>query len=628
MFTPLIMQRATIYLVKEEAPDAALAFGRCGLFEPEYGDDAELIPEGLGSTFRDTFDTATNRLTKTSAHLGVSISDLGQSTARLVSQSELEALNDKLGELWQNCSRREEQARHIRDELRAVEQLEHALDVYEPLDFDLSIFHEGFRFLDVRIGVVPIAHLERLREAVGLLGYTTSEFSRAENAAHVLLVGLSGKAPALERVLGAASFNELKIPEDFAAHPRRVRRDLDERRTSLLGEMQEIEDAIQTIAEEQDEYLRDAAVVLAMASPYARIAEMMQRCGGLARVTGWVPRDRVAQLQEQLHKNLDNRFVLELRDPLPEERGNVPSALRHPRLLKPFAALVRNYGVPRYGEVDPTWLFAISFIAMFGMMFGDIGHGLLIATAGLFARRKLRGFAPFVVALGLSSTLFGFLYGSLFGYEELIHPLWIAPLTDPTLMLKLALYWGIAFIIIMTLIQIRNRVREGAISEAMLSGKGLAGAVFYLGLIFAGGRWLQDGIFGATGLAAVLAPLAVILAYQWRQVHAPIGEKIVVVFIEGFETLLGFVANTLSFLRVAAFSLNHVALAIAVFTIANMLGPTGHWIAVVLGNIFILVLEGAIVTIQVLRLEYYEGFSRFFNGDGREFRPLTVGMNN
>ena len=122
----------------------------------------------------------------------------------------------------------------------------------------------------------------------------------------------------------------------------------------------------------------------------------------------------------------------------------------------------------------------------------------------------------------------------------------------------------------------------------------------------------------------MLVPLAVILAYQWHHLDATLGEKIIVVFIEGFETLLGFIANTLSFLRVAAFSLNHVALAIAVFTIANMLGPTGHWITVVLGNHFILVLEGAIVTIQVLRLEYYEGFSRFFNGDGREFRPLTM----
>jgi V/A-type H+-transporting ATPase subunit I len=94
--------------------------------------------------------------------------------------------------------------------------------------------------------------------------------------------------------------------------------------------------------------------------------------------------------------------------------------------------------------------------------------------------------------------------------------------------------------------------------------------------------------------------------------------------VEGFETIINYVSNTLSFLRVAAFSLNHVALAIAVFTLADMLGTAGHWITILLGNIFIIVFEGAIVAIQVLRLEYYEGFSRFFSGDGREFRPLVL----
>jgi V/A-type H+-transporting ATPase subunit I len=102
------------------------------------------------------------------------------------------------------------------------------------------------------------------------------------------------------------------------------------------------------------------------------------------------------------------------------------------------------------------------------------------------------------------------------------------------------------------------------------------------------------------------------------------GEKALVVFIETLETVIGYVSNSLSFLRVAAFSLNHVALSIAVFTLAGMMGPMGHWITVVLGNVFILVLEGGIVMIQVLRLEFYEGFARYFSGDGHEFAPLKL----
>jgi V/A-type H+/Na+-transporting ATPase subunit I len=179
----------------------------------------------------------------------------------------------------------------------------------------------------------------------------------------------------------------------------------------------------------------------------------------------------------------------------------------------------------------------------------------------------------------------------------------------------------------MASISIRNRLRQKDTAAALLSGGGLAGIVFYLGLVRAAARWLETGTVPASGIVMFVMPLAVVLGYEWRRSEEPIGERIAIVAIEGFDTLLGYIANTLSFLRVAAFSLNHVALAIAVFTIANGLGPAGHWATVITGNIFILVLEGAIVTIQVLRLEYYEGFSRFFSGDGREFRPLTFGVN-
>ncbi len=188
-----------------------------------------------------------------------------------------------------------------------------------------------------------------------------------------------------------------------------------------------------------------------------------------------------------------------------------------------------------------------------------------------------------------------------------------------------ALYWGIAFILIVSALTVRNLIAEGRFHEALFDDKGLAGIALYLGGLYAGFQWMGEGRFGLFEMLALVVPLSVILAYKWRENKSRLGEKALVVFIEGFEAIVKYLANTLSFLRVAAFSLNHVALAVAVFTLADMMGVAGHWLTVVLGNIFIIVLEGAIVTIQVLRLEYYEGFSRFFSGDGREFRPLQLG---
>jgi V/A-type H+-transporting ATPase subunit I len=148
--------------------------------------------------------------------------------------------------------------------------------------------------------------------------------------------------------------------------------------------------------------------------------------------------------------------------------------------------------------------------------------------------------------------------------------------------------------------------------------------MFYLAIIFILYQLMQDGQIGALGILILVMPMCVILYYQWRQSLGSLSERLLVVAIEGLEHVISTVSGTLSFLRVAAFSLNHIALAAAVFSIAGMLDFTGHWITVVLGNIFIIVLEGAIVAIQCLRLEYYEGFSRFFSGKGKAFDPLKL----
>jgi V/A-type H+/Na+-transporting ATPase subunit I len=366
-----------------------------------------------------------------------------------------------------------------------------------------------------------------------------------------------------------------------------------------------------------------AAQTLALGQPYVElVGEALRGRGGLSLISGWVPRDDVPRLERALHEQIGPRFHLTVREPAPEERFRVPSMIEYRGWLRPFATLVRSYGVPRYGEIDPTVLFAVSFVLMFGMMFGDLGQGGIIALGGILLWKNLRGFGPFVLSIGLSSMFFGLAYGSVFGIEEWVHPLWMSPMHDPIRMLTLALYWGIGFIVVATMLTVVNRISEGDLRGALLDGRGLGGLAFYAGALFAVWRSLYHDAFGAPEFAALVLPMSVILGYKWDKHRAPPGERILVVLIEGLETVIGYFANTLSFLRVAAFSLNHVALFLAVFAIANTLGTAGHWITVAIGNIFVLVLEGAIVMIQVLRLEYYEGFSRFFSGDGREFRPL------
>jgi V/A-type H+-transporting ATPase subunit I len=220
--------------------------------------------------------------------------------------------------------------------------------------------------------------------------------------------------------------------------------------------------------------------------------------------------------------------------------------------------------------------------------------------------------------------LFGLLYGSIFGYEDIIEPVWLSPLHHPNQMLILAVSFGVGFIILTLLVNTRNRLIAGHTMEALFDSTGLAGLMFYLGAV--------GGVASMAGMADLATPswmiailgICIVAGFKWAETHAGLGERALVTSIETLETGINLFANTLSFMRVAAFSLNHVALALAIFTLANGMGTAGHWLTIVLGNVVIIVLEGGIVAIQALRLMYYEGFSRFFSGDGTEFVPLKL----
>jgi V/A-type H+-transporting ATPase subunit I len=414
------------------------------------------------------------------------------------------------------------------------------------------------------------------------------------------------------------------VPAEFQDQPEQLRADLEARRVKVAAAREAYASEVAERAARSHELLIDAQRQLALAEPFVQLDTAARSTGYLALVCGWVPARDVDRLQRALEQKLEYPFMLHARRPRGDERPEVPSVMRPNRLLSPFSTLVKQYGVPRYGEFDPSVVFAVTFVLMFGMMFGDVGHGAVLAIAAIAFRKKLKRFALFGVAVGLSSMVFGVLYGSVFGFEDLFHPLWIAPLSDPTRMLVVALYWGIGFLLGAIVLRIYNRLIEGDRVRALFDSNGLTTLTFYSGMVWGAFNVANTGAFGTGAAMLTGISLLAIMFYKWEEAHATIGEKIIIVLVETLETVVGNVSNTLSFLRVAAFSLNHVALMLAVFALAEMMDTFGYWVMVVFGNIFILVLEGAIVTIQTLRLEYFEGFSRFYSGDGREFRPLLL----
>jgi V/A-type H+-transporting ATPase subunit I len=625
MLKPLPMKHVLIQAMTEDLPRISLTLARLGLFAPDdRAVDPERFPTVPGARYRELFAQASSRLDKVSRLLGQD-GPPQLTGVRVIEPAELERLNNWLGELWNTGSAYEEQFRKLTDEGRLVAQLESSLDNFSNLKVDLALLQGEKTFLNLFVGILPRENLRQLEEALGLASHLLYTFLTSGETASVIIVGPRGEHQSeLDAVLHAADFHPLPIPPELRSEPAKIRREIADRRTALKARRDELETQMQTWAAGVAGELADARRSLAMAEPFVRLDTSMRSVGQLAAVTGWVPAREVARLQQGLEEQLNNPFLLTVRNPEKGERPLVPTLLHSNALLAPFETLVRQYGIPRYGEIDPTPLFAVTFVLMFGMMFGDIGHGALIALAGWHYREKLGRFSQFAILAGLSATLFGFLYGSLFGYEEILHPLWIAPLTDPIYMLTVALIWGVGFIVTVSLISIHNRIVVDQRLEALFDNNGVVSLTLYLAVLAGVYCLLSCGSFGWPAAGIALAALLAIMGFKWHEVQAPPGERALVVFIETLETITGYVSNTLSFLRVAAFSLNHVALAIAVFTLAEMMQTTGHWITVVLGNLFILVLEGGIVTIQTLRLEYYEGFSRFYFGDGREFEPLRL----
>lgn len=358
-------------------------------------------------------------------------------------------------------------------------------------------------------------------------------------------------------------------------------------------------------------------------------------------LSGWIPAEEEDEFKDKLANGFDDVVYLSNESDMDEDAP--PTKLTNQAWLKPFEPLVILYGTPGYKEVDPTILIGLTYMLMFGMMFGDVGQGLVFAAVGyLLLRRHLRlasrEIGLFLVYLGTSSTIFGFLYGSIFGMEDLLPALWFRPMHNITRILSYSIGLGVAIILIGIGTNMVNSFRNGDMEEGLFSSNGLVGMAFYLLFLYTIYHFATTGkfIFNLpVTVALLLLPMVLILFKRplasliqkrgfWP---AEGGSYFMEVSFELLDTVISFLSNTVSFVRIGAFTLNHVGLFMAVFILAEMLrGAGGGWLwstlLIIGGNILIMVLEGLVVGIQVLRLEYYEFFGKFYRGDGTEYRPL------
>ena len=250
---------------------------------------------------------------------------------------------------------------------------------------------------------------------------------------------------------------------------------------------------------------------------------------------------------------------------------------------------------------------------------------------------------------GFSGMIFGALYGSVFGYETgmdwfykgILHmqekPIEVMSSEWTSRILLFAVGIGMALLCVAMLLNIYTSIRQGNIGKAVFDTSGFFGLIFY-GMLCAGLVGLMifnTNLFSAPYIAVIAIafimiffrePLSKLVNKEKDWKPESWGGFIVENLFESIEVLLSYVSNTMSFLRVAAFVLVHAGMMQVVFTLAETAGPAAYYPVVVLGNLLVCALEALLVSIQVLRLEYYEMFSRFYSGDGRPYEPVKLSL--
>ena len=346
---------------------------------------------------------------------------------------------------------------------------------------------------------------------------------------------------------------------------------------------------------------------------------------------GWMSADDARKLEKETAE--DSKIHVMEEDVEEHMSVSPPTKLKNPALFKPFEMFVEMYGLPAYQEMDPTIFIALTYTLMFGIMFGDVGQGLCLLIGGfVFYRIRHMNLGAILSLAGIWSTVFGFMYGSVFGFEDILKPVWMRPMDNIMTTLMLAIGFGMFLILAAMVLNIINAVRAKDVGRILFSPSGVAGILCYGCAVLCIVLYAFEKPVPATGILAVFVgvPLIAILLkepltnlLERKKKLFPEGESKAMFFVESlvelFDVVLSYATNSISFVRVGAFALSHAGMMGVVLTLAGYESGSPNWIVVVLGNIVVTGLEGLVVGIQVLRLEYYEMFSRFYQGTGKPF---------
>jgi V/A-type H+-transporting ATPase subunit I len=667
MFFPKAMTELELIVPSKDLLAVTKVLGSRGNFQQI--DSTYLGLENLGpSTWQETsanYSALERRIQVLAQNLN--LSEEYTNSSRTESDVELSVVQANVGRIEANVK---DTVEAISTEKKKLEQLDGQLQQLQPisdLKYEVGALRKS-QYLYSIVGVIQVENISRLETSLARVPYTLFKIRDDAKKPLVWLFGPRSNSDVIDRASRSAFLAPLALPEELYGTPAEAVKEVTSGIAASKKRIAELEAEITKLAgahkKELQELWRDVHANRVMADAMSRFGQLRHTY----IVVGWAPASDVAALTTDLKKVSKEILVEVVPVGLSGHNANTPVALQNPGILGAFELLVNTFARPRYEEIDPSVLIAFTFPLLYGAMFGDVGHGLVLALFGFLFRKQVILFVrgDTLIACGISGTIFGFLYGSVFGFEEILphHPFfgqffWLSPVHDVLSILQIAIATGIVILIFAYLANLFNAVRAGNWGRFFFDSNGLAGLVLYFSFLvilgkiasglFTGESFLPDFLIkiGQNGTAVTLANiffivgllLATIFSHplqHWMHdghfvVEGGWGIFAIQSVAEVLEKIISMLSNTLSYVRVGAFAIVHAGFTGAVFVIARLVGGGeeagfGYWAVVVLGNLFVIGLEGFIVTIQTMRLHYYEFFSKFFLGGGAEYQPLTLAI--
>jgi V/A-type H+-transporting ATPase subunit I len=520
-----------------------------------------------------------------------------------------------------------EDLKNTLEHLKFVQQINVSLDKVE------KMFYFHFSLLKVtNENIIRLKHNYENIPAILISVYKHQDYEMLMSFTPYIL------KPEADRIFKSLNCETIFLPNIYEGTPEQIVLLIKSKIDKLSLEISELNTRLKELSEKRKDLVAVIIQSVELEIKSGEIKVNTAYTNDFFYLCGWIPKSKLKEFKLLSSTFEDRLIIIEKTSEEIESSLIPPTKLKNNFIVKPFEAMVKMYGIPSYGELDPTSFLGISYMLIFGAMFGDLGQGMVFFLAGLYLKyfKRRENFGGVLARLGISSSIFGLAYGSVFGFEEFIQPLFIRPMEDITQILVYAVIFGCVLLIIGFGYSLINNLKKKDVENGFFGRDGVTGLFFYLSVIvFAVTKYKQIHVMPTIiwififiillVLMLLKEPLANLIMHRRPLYSESKGDYFIE---EGFgviETLLSMFSNTLSFIRVGAFALNHVGLFLAFTALANMMKNSFESVLMyILGNIVIIGLEGLIVFIQGLRLEYYELFSKYYEGAGIPFEPIKL----